>query len=82
MKMLAVFIASAAALLAGMALVIVGAAGSQWVDCPATLAQFPAAEMRCNMFSGFVFGGALMAITGGSVFSWIGMFGKWPGQPA
>ena len=78
MKAVASFIGFAAAFLIGMVLVITGAAGSQWVDCPATMVQFPASEMTCNLFSGLVYGGGLMALVGAGGLSWIGMFGKLP----
>ncbi len=80
MKTTATFVGFAGVFLVGMLLVVIGTAASQWVDCPAALEQFPAAETRCNLFSGFVYGGALMAVVGVAVFSWVGMFGKWPDQ--
>lgn len=78
MKTIATFVGFAAALLIGMVLVIVGAAGSQWVDCPATMVEFPAAKVSCNMFSGLVYGGGLMALVGAAGFSWMGISGKLP----
>ena len=78
MKAIATFAGFAAAILIGMVLVIAGAAGSQWVDCPAVVVQFPAAEMRCNLFSGFVYGGGLIALVGAAGFSWMGISGRLP----
>ena len=78
MRTIATFAGFAVALLIGMILVIVGAAGSQWVDCPAAVVQFPAAKMHCNLFSGFVYGGGLIALVGAAGFSWIGVTGRLP----
>ena len=76
MKTIATFVGFAAALLIGMVFVIVGAAGSQWADCPAAVVEFPAAEMHCNLFSGFVYGGGLTALVGAAGFSWMGISGR------
>lgn len=78
MKILVTFIGFGAAFLVGLALMIAGAGGVELADCPALLAQFPAVEMRCNLFSGFVLGGGLMMVVGGAVSSWLLAFGKWP----
>ena len=76
--MVATCIGFGAAFFVGAILVTIGAAGAEWVDCPAVLDQFPATEMRCNLFSGFVGGGGLMTIAGGAVATWILAFCKWP----
>ena len=61
----------------GIVMLTTGTAGAYLVDCPAALAQFPATETRCNLFSGLVIGGGLMGLVGGAVFSWVIAFGKW-----
>ncbi len=78
MKILVACVGFGVAFMVGVVLVISGAAGAELADCPALLVQFPAVEMHCNLFSGFVFGGGLMAIVGAAVSSWLIAFGKWP----
>lgn len=78
MGTIATFVGFVAAFLAGTVLVIVGAAGSQWVDCPAAVVEFPAAAIRCNLFSSFVYGGGLVALVGVTGFSWMGISGRLP----
>lgn len=78
MKILVTFIGFGAAFIVGFVLVISGTVGTELAECPALVAQFPAAEMRCNLFSGFVLGGGLMAMVGAAVSSWLIAFGKWP----
>lgn len=78
MKILVTFIGFGAAFIVGFVLVISGAVGTELAECPALVAQFPATAMRCNLFSGFVLGGGLMAMVGAAVSSWLIAFGKWP----
>ncbi len=78
MRVLATFVGFGAAFVLGIVLLIVGAVGAEVADCPAALVQFPAVEVRCNLFSGFVISGSAMVMIGGGVASWLVAFGKWP----
>ena len=78
MRTLVTCLGFGAAFVVGLLLLITGTAGGHLVDCPALMRQFPAPDARCNLFSGFVFGGGLMVIVGGAVSSWTIAFGKWP----